>query len=143
MRKLTEADFAERYTVEAMYAMTEESCWTWMGPLDVGGYGNFGARGRAHRIAYEKKYGKIPKKLELDHLCRVRNCVNPDHLEPVTRKENLGRSPIMVWGRANDTHCVRGHEFTPENTYWFTKDGGKYRNCRACGRENARRYRGG
>ena len=69
-----------------------ETCWLWTGGQSAG-YGRFGFKGRpnlgAHRFAYELLVGPIPPGLDLDHLCRVRNCVNPDHLEPVTRRENL------------------------------------------------------
>lgn len=72
----------------------EGGCWLWTGTRNRGGYGDFrmpeGPR-RAHRLAYENLVGPIPEGLELDHLCRVRNCVNPQHLEPVTRSENARR----------------------------------------------------
>jgi hypothetical protein len=73
-----------------------DGCWLWTGTLRSG-YGRFRADGRlvqAHRYSYERAVGPIPADRQLDHLCRVRRCVNPDHLEPVTPSENVLRSPI-------------------------------------------------
>ena len=79
-----------------------ESCWLWMATKFSPGYGSFKLHGKmvsAHRIAYEICNGPIPSGLELDHLCRVRNCVNPTHLEPVTKSENRKRaSPFRQMG---------------------------------------------
>lgn len=73
-----------------------DECWTWTGYTEAkSGYGRLsfgGARSYAHRVAYELAVGPIPEGLDLDHLCRVRNCVNPTHLEPVTRGENVRRA---------------------------------------------------
>src|SRR3990167_4799453 len=69
-------------------------CWIWMGALSKNGYGNVHVRPKnitAHRYVYTQVRGAIPSNLDLDHLCRVRCCVNPDHLQPVTRAVNLGR----------------------------------------------------
>lgn len=77
-----------------------------------------------HRLVYEMLVGPIPEGLELDHLCRNHACVNPAHLEPVTHLENVRRGE-----KAQRTHCVHGHEFTPANTY-LRKEG--RRMCRAC-----------
>lgn len=110
-------------------------CWVWTAARYHDGYGQFD-RFRAHRWAYERLVGPIPDGLQLDHLCRNRACVNPDHLEPVTNDENMARSPIH--NRAK-THCKRGHAFTPENTYLLPRDGG--RKCRACARTSDRQSR--
>jgi hypothetical protein len=115
------------------YAPHLGPCWMWAGaPNRDGGYGTHRTKtGRpvAHRYAYELLVGPIPDGLDLDHLCRVRMCVNPEHLEPVTRLVNNRR------GRRNQngfkTHCDRGHEFTPENTYRKPNGG---RSCRECAR---------
>lgn len=113
-------------------------CWLWTGSLDRRGYGQFtvnyadGSRRtlRAHRFVYELLIGQLPAELTLDHLCRVRHCVNPDHLDPVLHRDNVRRGEAGV-NNASKTHCSRGHEFTPENTHWD----GRQRNCRTCRRE--------
>jgi hypothetical protein len=89
-------------------------CWEWAGLRDRDGYGesqHAGRKRKAHRVAYELLVGPILKGSDLDHLCRNKRCVNPDHLEPVTKAENNRRA------RATRTHCPQGHERTPENTY--------------------------
>jgi hypothetical protein len=109
-------------------------CWLWTGGM-LGNrrYGVMTYNGRrmvAHRAIYMQHKGAIPDGLVLDHLCRVTCCVNPDHLEPVTRAENMARSPLTPHMRKHATHCKRGHEFTPENTI----GGGRQRGCRECER---------
>lgn len=107
-------------------------CLTWTGFKTTAGYGRFGWQGKsdfAHRVAYKVLVGPILAGLELDHLCRNRACVNVDHLEPVTHRENVLRGTAPAAARARQTHCKRGHEFTPENTR-INKAG--HRNCIAC-----------
>jgi hypothetical protein len=75
-------------------AVLSGDCWLWTGAIDNGGYANFRHDGRsqkAHRVLWELLNGPVPEGLELDHLCSVRHCVNPDHLEPVTHVENIRR----------------------------------------------------
>lgn len=108
-------------------------CINWTGIKTKDGYGRFYLKGkliRAHRWIYEFYKGKIPKPLEIDHLCKNRACVNLNHLEVVTHRENIFRSDInpMVLN-SRKTHCIYGHEFTSENTYIRT-DGS--RKCRIC-----------
>lgn len=119
-------------------------CWLWMGPKNNNGYGSMSARVGgirkpviAHRFVYQMLRGAIPQGLQLDHLCRVRHCVNPDHLEAVTARENLMRSPTLQAENAAKTHCVHGHEFTPENTRIRKRPGGG-RVCRTCFRDRDR-----
>lgn len=115
----------------------QSGCWEWAGSKDHGGYGRFKAQGKTnsvHRMAYEALRATIPPGLQLDHLCRVRNCVNPAHLEPVTKQENVRRG-LSAAGvpRPKGTHCQRGHEYTPENTQvGINKDGMARRSCRIC-----------
>jgi len=121
-------------------------CWLWTGATtgrSRGGtnleYGQFtrpnanklgGAKMQlAHRHAYEKLIGPIPEGLQVDHLCKVTTCVNPNHLEPVTGLENRRRRM--------PTHCRQGHEFTQENTYIYASGA---RSCRACNRINGLKY---
>ena len=113
-------------------------CWLWTGALGGGGYGAFTADGRqqvAHRFAYELLVAPIPPGLVLDHLCRVRHCVNPAHLEPVTAGENLRRG---ISANAVKTHCKHGHRYDEANTY-RRKNG--TRSCRACHLARYRRQR--
>lgn len=120
-------------------------CWPWLGYTNPGGYGMYGLGGQrlAHRISYEMFVGSIPEGLVIDHLCRNRSCVNPAHLEPCGRGENVLRSPItMPYVNAAKTHCPRGHEYSLENTYHLVRpDGTNRRDCRTCKRvlQNVRR----
>lgn len=112
-------------------------CWLWVGAHDGFGYGMLNRRGttyRAHRVAYEALRGPIPKGLQMDHLCRTPACVNPDHLEAVTARENTLRSNNTAGKNSRKTHCMRGHEFTPDNIYWQ----GKNRHCKTCNKEAGR-----
>lgn len=110
-------------------------CWLWLGDSHRTGYGRMMEKGRAlaaHRVSYELHRGPIPAGMTLDHLCRVRICVNPLHLEPVTHKENCRRGHGWSGRNARKTHCNKGHEFTTANTYrnWAG------RKCRTCMKEN-------
>lgn len=114
-------------------------CWLWAGYVSEGGYGRFSPRNRmaplyAHRFSYELHKGQIPEGMDLDHLCRVRCCVNPDHLEPVTRKENIRRGLSGI-NNSSKTRCDNGHPFSPENIRTAkTQAGGTVRVCRQCER---------
>lgn len=116
-----------------------ETCWWWTGAKTPEGYGQVVIAGKivgAHRHAYELAVGPIPDGLQLDHLCRKPSCVRPDHLEPVTRRVNILRGTSPVARRAGTSHCVKGHEYTPENTVRSRRDG--RRSCRECKRASAR-----
>lgn len=112
----------------------ETHCWIWTACRTWGGYGLFGVNGKnvlAHRLSYKMILGEIPEGMQLDHLCRNRLCVSPDHLEPVTCRENLVRGDTLMAANLLVTECPQGHEYTELNTY-VTKKGA--RQCRACAR---------
>jgi hypothetical protein len=126
----------------AQVEQQDDGCWIWMGPRvrtpSGAQYGSTTYGGRtiaAHRVAWMLFRGPVPPGLELDHLCRVTRCCNPLHLEPVTHRENVRRGMGEAGVNARKTHCIRGHEFTPENT--IVQCGGK-RACRACVNERRR-----
>ena len=117
------------------HVVNNDGCWIYDGYISTTGYGMRSYMGRptqAHRAYYRHYIGEIPEGNELDHLCRVRSCVNPDHLEPVTRLENSRRGE---GGRARaaqmraKTHCAQGHAFDQDNTL-IAKNG--WRRCKAC-----------
>lgn len=130
-------------------------CWLWTGTTSNSGYATISVGGRllyAHRVSYEQHVGPIPEGLELDHLCHTRDvecpggidcphrsCVNPAHLEPVTPRTNTLRGTSPAAQQARRTHCVNGHEFTPENTY-RPPSRPNVRQCRACSRARSNRY---
>jgi hypothetical protein len=92
-----------------------------------------------HRLAYVLLVGPIPKGLQLDHLCRQPACCNPDHLEPVTARENLVRGETVTAREVATTHCPRGHEYTNENTY-RRPDNPNKRDCKECRRQRNREW---
>src|SRR6185312_12891331 len=118
-----------------------DGCWRWTGAINSCGYGNIwdGERNQqAHRVSYEMAIGPIPKGLTIDHLCRNRACVNPAHLEPVTCRTNILRSPVALAARwIGRTHCAKGHELSGDNVIQRS-DGG--RRCRACRNERSKVY---
>lgn len=113
-------------------------CWLWTGGKSDVGYGQLSDRStgkkrmaKAHRVSYELTNGPIPDGLVIDHLCRVRHCINPAHMEPVTIRENTIRGTAGAVNRARmlaRTHCAQGHPWTPENT----KVTPRQRVCRTC-----------
>jgi hypothetical protein len=120
----------------------ENGCWLWTGRQDGKGYGSFSVQQspgvwktrKAHRISYELHRGRIPEGLQLDHLCRVRNCVNPDHLEPVTNRENSLRGYGACGENARKTHCPAGHPYDDTHTRLKqTQCGTIGRDCKTCG----------
>ena len=120
-----------------------DGCWRWTGSRQPSGYGQIQTGTHAnprieltHRVSYRLLVGDIPQDCEIDHLCRVRSCLCPDHLEAVTHRENWARSLAISVGYALAIQCIRGHRFTLENTY--VRPDGK-RNCRTCRREYRRK----
>lgn len=121
-------------------------CWLWMGAINADGYGtmrlsNPRRNALAHRGIYAMACAPIPEGLELDHTCRVRCCVNPEHLEPVTHAVNVARGDCGKAGAAfqrNKTHCPAGHLYDARNTQHRPNKG---RRCRTCAMLFTRRYR--
>jgi len=112
-------------------------CWLWMRQINRYGYATYRKSKKTlfvHRLTYTLVKGPIPSGLQIDHLCRVRHCVNPAHLEAVTKAENILRSPIsFVAINARRTHCQRGHLFDEANTLTGKRsDGRTQRICRKC-----------
>lgn len=120
----------------------DNGCWQWTGSLDREGYAVFwlGKNNvRAYRYSYELTKGKIPNGLQIDHLCRNHSCVNPDHLEPVTGKENTNRgilSQVTKDRFKNLTHCNRGHSLKGNNIIYLPKQ----RLCRKCNQKRQSEY---
>lgn len=129
--------------IASQFEVADNGCWLWQGHITNAGYGRMSwkrgdlmTRG-AHRIALEAIGEAVPTDLVVDHLCRQRNCVNPDHLEVVTGRENVMRSDIAVGSiNARKTHCVNGHPYSEENTYTYTfrpeVRKATMRRCRTC-----------
>jgi hypothetical protein len=137
MREPTNKQFLDNVSPEP-----NTGCWLWTGSLTYNGYGTFSVwmerrrsvNWRAHRLAWFMAHGSVPSPpLELDHLCRVRSCVNPKHLEPVTRSVNTRRGLAGVLNKARaaaKTHCINGHPYTLATVYRSPKEG--LRGCRIC-----------
>lgn len=144
---------------ESKYAISEivnprcgTPCWLWHGATRNGGYGYLnvpkepggsireGRKISAHILMYEHVKGPIPEGLELDHLCRVKNCVNPDHLEAVTHAENVRRGEAGLHNPVKEC-CPKGHPYTPENTQIIKDPRGDYRRCKQCHAEYERERR--
>lgn len=149
-------------TKERFWAKVEKrGCWLWTG-VKSAGYGMLTPRGKgstmsAHVFAYEMLVGPVPDGLEIDHLCRNRACVNPEHLEPVTHKVNCRRGKMTPQERfklkqplpepkprgafnAAKTHCPKGHPYDEENTY-YRKGNKNLRECLTCKRAAQRRWK--
>lgn len=119
-----------------VYRLDLGPCWIWTAGRNSDGYGHLKVSGHmvdAHRFTYELLVGSIPPGLELDHLCRVRLCVRPSHLEPVPHEVNVKRGK-SGWNWREKTHCPQGHPYDASNTY--VHQGARH--CRTCRRERNR-----
>ena|SRR6185312_12384546 len=140
---MTLEQFEESYIPEP-----NSGCWLWLRHVNGWGYGSctwVEASGRRTRTAHLASWllyrGFVSKRDRVDHKCRVRCCVNPDHLEPVSHRENILRGTSPWGGRlVKKTRCPRGHEYNTENTILnrMPHNGFYTRACRICKKENAR-----
>lgn len=142
------ADDLARFWSQVDRSRGSGACWPWLGGLTHDGYGRIGLCGTsylAHRVAYEVMIAPIPTGLQLDHVkargCTSRACCNPAHVEPVTARTNSLRGESFVAVNAAKTHCVRGHEFSPENTRLHFYSDSTKRICRECDRIRQREYK--
>lgn len=125
--------FDER--IKPRIRVDENGCWRWTGCKSPRGYASISKDGKVrslHRLVYEIFKGPIPTGLQIDHLCRVRDCCNPEHLEAVTQQENLRRGIGPSAENARKTHCPLGHPYD-----WVTKKG---RGCKTCKAASNKRY---
>lgn len=136
--------FDEKWEIGAVSVRRPDlgECWIWTAYTTPDGYGKFGTGDRrcvgAHRWAYEYHVGPIASCLEIDHLCEVRNCVRPTHLEAVTHRVNVLRgSRTHAGANARKTACKRGHPLTEANTYH--QPNSNHRACRTCVRQRQQR----
>lgn len=123
----------EYYTEQIPFS----ECWFFVGNLDKDGYGRLCLNHRnlrAHRVAYELRFGVIPEGMVIDHLCRQRSCVNPSHMELVSNAENVRRGESFSVVNANKQYCPKGHPLEDFPRYWRGRLWGK-RGCKICYRE--------
>jgi len=120
-----------------------EGCWIWHASKDKDDYGFFGINSRivllAHRVSYELGKGRIPNNKELDHVCRNHSCVNPNHLEAVTHKENMLRGNGWSGRNVRKTHCPKGHPLVEGNLVVHRLKYG-HRECKICHSERTKRW---
>lgn len=141
LRTLPQSVLEQRAVWFWRHVQKTEKCWLWTAQVSWRGYGRFrvldGPRGTmmAHRFSYQLLIGPIPRGLTLDHLCREKRCVNPEHLEVVTLRENILRGNSLPAINARKTHCKRGHCLSGKNVVITTAG---YRNCRECNNERRR-----
>ncbi len=130
--------FLSKINISTTHFYKNTACWEWIAWINKNGYCHITLKGKGiltHRFIYEYWYGELTPHLTIDHLCRVRHCVNPLHLEQVPYRVNILRGETLAAINSRKTHCKRGHEFTPENTYSYPNDA---RGCRICINLNAR-----
>lgn len=137
--------FTFQQNIESFWDKVEFTtyCWNWIGGCNSRGYGMFWdgkTTVPAYRFSYELNYGKVAKGLDLDHLCRNHNCVNPEHLEAVPHRVNVLRGIGITATNSRKTHCIHGHELSGGNLYIYDNQ----RKCNKCRRQawrdwNARR----
>jgi hypothetical protein len=128
----------------------ESKCWIWKKTINANGYGVLNnvlyKNKRAHRVSYEVFVGPIKDKMQINHVCKKRACVNPNHLEQITHAKNGSREKARHHNSLK-THCIRGHEYNEENTSRIIRkkghDGWVLRSCRICRKITSKQYRDG
>lgn len=137
MSQIRTGDQLARFVRKVRVQEGDDACWLWVGAVQSRGYGSVGIDGRthlAHRVSYQTFVAPIPDDLQIDHTCRVHQCVRPSHLEPVTHRENALRGE-----GAGRTECKWGHPLEGENLYVKPSTG--RRECVTCRREQKDRWR--
>lgn len=126
----------ERFDVK--YLKMADGCWHWIAQIAPNGYGRLqmGTKAEyAHRVSYTLHKGEIPEGMHVHHVCEVRQCVNPDHLQAITPRANLMASDTNARRNARKTHCLNGHSLEDA---WVRDNGA--RSCRQCNRDAQARY---
>lgn len=144
-------DFSVDSVLEFIQPEPNSGCWLWRGPTNVCGYGIFWRYDHpflVHKLMYQFNGGALNRGEQIDHLCKVRICCNPKHLEAVKHLENLARSSRFLGRRDLSssgfrlTHCPHGHEYTEDNIIRYKcKRGFSHIKCRLCGVERQRKIR--
>lgn len=135
-------DQEERF-MRQVYKEPTYQCWLWQGHIGKNGYGRWKPAGRSvstHRWSYERFIGPIPEGLQIDHICNIKSCVNPEHLQPVTARVNVLKAKKGITSiNAAKTHCVNGHPLFGANLrIYVTKDGKKSRVCKSCRQDRSK-----
>lgn len=142
MSELTRGNLLE-YLLSKTEPITESGCLIWNDVIDHDGYARQWHEGknlRVHRIVFNLTHGELPRHLVPDHLCRVRCCLNVNHMEPVTWKENVLRGIGITAENARKTHCNNGHAFEGNNLGSLGQKSDHQRICRKCGALRQAKY---
>jgi hypothetical protein len=142
MRKWGKFDRTIYDKIAEKYIIDDNGCWLWQKTMGMDGYSRITIAGKIqslHRVMYIHAKGKIPAGLVIDHLCRVRHCINPDHLEAVTSGENVMRGIGPTARNKQKTHCIRGHELIAKNLAVSELKKG-HRICKICIMIRYRKY---